>query len=1255
MERQSLQPGCQDAETSTDTFEASTKTPPRKLPSESPVDLISAKFAGLTIVARHLSKAADQFSADQQIACIACAIEASRPEIGVVLSRLHALLQLALGSDPLVGSKANECSERGDKDAVMDAEPQKQNGQHQIGEFESLARKALELLVSVGEKRENGDALQSNGDGHDISLAQKIACAVAWPRNARLLAVAILLRCAALEDQHLLEAAFSANLPLEFVVLLLITIFDVKLPGDTSVQPVQVLISSLCLGETAQLRDMCTLKFRVIAFVLRCSTDPHDLLSSVKLSGWPAALMRNVRRLVARESGEICVDDVELLSRQERVAQLTELQDLLGLDGEKFPEETIARALAKRSKHQSPAAMITVFRMLVLPKATSVDCGEPCGDGETANLTLEEIILRIDVGCKVFSSKTARMDAFCCLLQSPANLEGILVETLRLVKEESLSHPCCRAIVESILIDNCSVDEDDIISWECLAESLNSQKDVTDAVKKELEELLKPVPEPPQNNVDESQLGSRFGLGLLELEPLDDSDDDELDADFPEDAEIASFLQSSVHDATNTASQAKFFNSKSVPLVCDNRSYNTGSKHETGWGALKALVEQDGFNPNTRSRSQDLEEYEDEEEEEGVWEAEEEDIDDEDYEEERHPSDDLADYECVSESPDQGQGVHLNIGSDGLLTSMLEGGSLHSEDRVCELKELKVRERARQTRLPKKAKVVFPSLIWRGKDVLVINKPANWVCSASDVDKRKGRPRDPNENCEVKGFKTIEDLERYEFKEREKKYIHWWVQLMHGLDDKSYPTLFDEDQNFGLCHRLDRETSGTVLIGLTELARQQMRECFHRHYVRKLYVCLVHGEIEEKEQTVDRCIEPLGQKARLNAHGKRARTHVKVLGRYTRKTPNGVHTYTLCYCEIAEGRMHQIRVHMAMALGAPIVSEFYYQNPSQVSEDRQWCPRVCLHAYAVGFPDVSGQSRKVGGDLERSDCGLVDVKELDSKQEWHCCICPLTSELRTALDVLTPCDDASSKLLKTIQEGGLLDAGHEAVHVMGTVRRNREIDDIFFPWSSRVNPIDVGDIGRPREPLSAKSKGCGKGLSSGARAKTAPGPPRRIWSSVNWSERNPNSPPTQLHRRPTIEVRENDEPRNGIKRPRLAIRCRSVLREGLPKRLKISSSPPAEPPLRHVRRLRSRSRERATQRRGRSISRGRRVSNLPLSPRRSLSGQARRRRRRGGSPIPPAGPRNGFSDGRSRRKELTTRRPQLKTRSSPQRVMLTAR
>eukprot|EP00434_Breviolum_minutum_P023920 symbB.v1.2.021108.t1/scaffold1717.1/size104954/11 len=368
-------------------------------------------------------------------------------------------------------------------------------------------------------------------------------------------------------------------------------------------------------------------------------------------------------------------------------------------------------------------------------------------------------------------------------------------------------------------------------------------------------------------------------------------------------------------------------------------------------------------------------------------------------------------------------------------------------------------------------------MIWKGQEICVLQKPADWICSASDVDKKKGRKLDPNEDLRNKGFKIMKDLMDYKFAEREKKYIHWWIQLTHDTNREEYPNLFDVDQNYGLCHRLDRETSGTVLVGITKKSRTQMRECFHRHYVRKLYVCLVHGFIDKAEQTVDRNLEAMGQKAKLDRRGKRARTHVKVLGYFTRTHKSGrVDEFTLCTCEIAEGRMHQIRLHMAAALGSPIVSEFYYQKAKQMIEDRRWCQRVFLHAYAVGFPDmgaVNDDDKDEEGDCEEDDEEKLRVE--DTEQEWHCCICPLTNELRKVMKDLKPRKEQlkgvqAETMLQSCLDSGLISPSHKEVHCKGTQQRGQLIDDVFFPWSSKVNPIQVGDLAKVRADASQRQK-----------------------------------------------------------------------------------------------------------------------------------------------------------------------------------------
>ena len=495
------------------------------------------------------------------------------------------------------------------------------------------------------------------------------------------------------------------------------------------------------------------------------------------------------------------------------------------------------------------------------------------------------------------------------------------------------------------------------------------------------------------------------------------------------------------------------------------------SEKPDGWNALKALVEE----ADEEDEDEALEENDEEEDEEESVDA-------------AHllaageysDSDEVGSYagsdldgllgvasdsemESLEMSDKEGEPMKEET-TGGLLTAMFRGGSLHSEE--------KMKDRGRRVMI-----VEYPNMIWKGQEICVLQKPADWICSASDVDKKKGRKLDPNEDLRNKGFKIMKDLMDYKFAEREKKYIHWWIQLTHDTNREEYPNLFDVDQNYGLCHRLDRETSGTVLVGITKKSRTQMRECFHRHYVRKLYVCLVHGFIDKAEQTVDRNLEAMGQKAKLDRRGKRARTHVKVLGYFTRTHKSGrVDEFTLCTCEIAEGRMHQIRLHMAAALGSPIVSEFYYQKAKQMIEDRRWCQRVFLHAYAVGFPDmgaVNDDDEDEEGDCEEDDEEKLRVE--DTEQEWHCCICPLTNELRKVMKDLKPRKEQlkgvqAETMLQSCLDSGLISPSHKEVHCKGTQQRGQLIDDVFFPWSSKVNPIQVGDLAKVRADASQRQK-----------------------------------------------------------------------------------------------------------------------------------------------------------------------------------------
>lgn len=125
-----------------------------------------------------------------------------------------------------------------------------------------------------------------------------------------------------------------------------------------------------------------------------------------------------------------------------------------------------------------------------------------------------------------------------------------------------------------------------------------------------------------------------------------------------------------------------------------------------------------------------------------------------------------------------------------------------------------------------------------------------------------------------------------------------------------------------LCHRLDRETSGIVLVSKVDAYRAALSTQFENRTVQKTYLALVRGRLEKEEGTVDLPIGPavssqlrVRMAIRFDGAGLPSQTSFRVQQRFR--------DYTLVECTPKTGRQHQIRVHLA-ALGHPIVGDKIY-------------------------------------------------------------------------------------------------------------------------------------------------------------------------------------------------------------------------------------------------------------------------------------------------------------------------------------------
>lgn len=158
----------------------------------------------------------------------------------------------------------------------------------------------------------------------------------------------------------------------------------------------------------------------------------------------------------------------------------------------------------------------------------------------------------------------------------------------------------------------------------------------------------------------------------------------------------------------------------------------------------------------------------------------------------------------------------------------------------------------------------------------------------------------------------------------------------------------------GIVHRLDKETSGILLVAKTSDAFENLQNQFKERVVKKKYLALVHGKVEPDEGKIS---VPVGrlpwnrERFGVLPGGREATTRYKVIKLYTLH-----HTlYTLLELYPETGRTHQIRIHLKYR-GYPIVGDFAYAGRKTARADRLWCPRVFLHASFLGFKHpVSGE------------------------------------------------------------------------------------------------------------------------------------------------------------------------------------------------------------------------------------------------------------------------------------------------------------
>ncbi len=235
-------------------------------------------------------------------------------------------------------------------------------------------------------------------------------------------------------------------------------------------------------------------------------------------------------------------------------------------------------------------------------------------------------------------------------------------------------------------------------------------------------------------------------------------------------------------------------------------------------------------------------------------------------------------------------------------------------------------------------------ILHEDQDLLVINKDAGVVVNRAETTPEP----------------TIQDwlAERQQADDMVKD----WQELVPADFDDSYGSpeeIFQE--RAGLVHRLDKDTSGVLILAKNPGALAFLLKEFKERRTQKKYVCLTHGNFRVPEGTISAPIERAKvdrQRMAVGSLGRPAETQYQVQAFYT-GFRDGVETelfdkkqqrqlsiyqgFSLVHCWPKTGRTHQIRVHMKH-WEHPLVSDGKYTGKKRAKLDKVWCPRHFLHA-----------------------------------------------------------------------------------------------------------------------------------------------------------------------------------------------------------------------------------------------------------------------------------------------------------------------